>query len=853
MTTSPLRRAAAALTALALVTVSACSGDDTEGSRSTATSTPTGGAAGTAVPDGDGRYQATIHRTDDGVPHIVADDVAGLAFGQGWASGEDRACDLADQILKIRGERAAHFGAGDGDEHVTSDVAWRTIGIYDRAAEDWDDVPADARELITAYANGWNAQLDSVGVDGLTGWCAGADWVAPLEPVDIYAYARSTALLASSAQLTRYLGAQPPSDAGPEAGPTAAPASVNSGSMLAPAPADTPTVASNGWAIGAERTASGGGMLLANPHFPWEGELRFWEVHLVVPGELNVYGAQLSGVPGVGIGFTEQFGWTHTVSAGSRFTAYRLDLADGDPTSYRYGDEVRAMTSTDLAIEVLQPDGTVETVNRTAWFSHYGPVIDFPGFGWTEDATISFRDANLDNDEFIEHYLAMLQADDLDDVIDIHRRHNGVPLFNTIAASADGRAWYADTSATPNLSPEALAAYEVAKQNDPIVATAAASRAVLLDGSDPLFEWVEADGARDPGLVPFDDQPMVERDDYVFNANDSFWMPHATDLLAGDYSPLHGDQGAPRSPRTRENAVVLGDTSSGSLAGDDGVFDLDELTTAALANEGFTARELREPVVQRCQTDPVQVLDPLPIEGGEPLPAGEVDLTAACAVLEAWDGVYDLDSVGPVLWREFLARFDSTAFTASGDLWSDPFDADRPLETPSGLAPPLDGDRDPVLENLARAVQLLDRAGLAVDTPLGDAQFAVRGDTVVPIHGGDGRDGVTNIVGYGRSWSTLEPVPTRGGQLAPWSALATTDDRTGYLVNNGSSFVLAVAWGDDGPEARVHLTYGNTAERSSPAFATATRRFSAKDWRVVLFELDDVTASPGVATSTVRG
>jgi len=51
--------------------------------------------------------------------------------------------------------------------------------------------------------------------------------------------------------------------------------------------------------IGSDRTESGtGGILMANPHFPWEGELRFEEVQLTVPGEVDVYGAQLIGVPG---------------------------------------------------------------------------------------------------------------------------------------------------------------------------------------------------------------------------------------------------------------------------------------------------------------------------------------------------------------------------------------------------------------------------------------------------------------------------------------------------------------------------------------------------------------------------
>ena len=104
-----------------------------------------------------------------------------------------------------------------------------------------------------------------------------------------------------------------------------------------------PVAASNGWAVGAARSTEGGGMLVGNPHFPWEGELRFWESHLTVPGQINIYGAQLEGLPGVGIGFTDQFGWTHTVSAGNRFTAYTLELVPGKPTSYRYDDGEKAM------------------------------------------------------------------------------------------------------------------------------------------------------------------------------------------------------------------------------------------------------------------------------------------------------------------------------------------------------------------------------------------------------------------------------------------------------------------------------------------------------------------------------
>ncbi|MCB0970652.1 MAG: penicillin acylase family protein, partial [Acidimicrobiales bacterium] len=103
--------------------------------------------------------------------------------------------------------------------------------------------------------------------------------------------------------------------------------------------------ASNGWAFGSDATASGHGLVVANPHFPWTGEARLWECHLTLPGELDAYGVSLLGGPGIQIGFNAHVAWTHTFSRGHRFTLARLDLIDGDPTAYRFGDEERAMTS----------------------------------------------------------------------------------------------------------------------------------------------------------------------------------------------------------------------------------------------------------------------------------------------------------------------------------------------------------------------------------------------------------------------------------------------------------------------------------------------------------------------------
>ena len=570
-------------------------------------------------------------------------------------------------------------------------------------------------------------------------------------------------------------------------------------------------------------------MLLANPHFPWEGALRFWEVQLTVPGELDVYGAQLSGLPGVGIGFTKHVAWTHTVSAGKRFTAYKLSLVPGKPTSYLYDGQERAMTSKDATIKVLQPDGTTTDLNRTLWSSHYGPIIAFPGVGWTDATTVTYRDANIDNDEFLEQYTAMDQAESMEDLQAAHEKFNGVPLFNTIATDDKGNAWYADTSATPNLSKETIEAWTTAKANDPLVKAADDNGAVLLDGSTSSTEWVDAPGARDPGLVPYDKQPQVERDDYLFNANDSFWMPNGTHMLEGDYSPLHGPQGTERSSRTRENAWVLDDTTAEGPSGKDGKFTLDELTTAALLNEAGTARLYRQPVAEACA------------KVGSTTP----EVTEACNTLAAWDGRFDLDSVGAVLWREFWATPQRLDFATK-------FDPAQPLATPNGLT---DANLPVVIVKLQAAIDALKGVGQPITATLRQMQHDGRvaaGTERTPIHGGTGAEGTTNVVSYSARISTLEQIPKRPDRIGQ-NAQLTPD---GYWVNYGTSFVMGVSFTDDGPTAKSILTYGETQDRTSPLFTSQMKRFSEKNWKTVAFtssDIDDQKVGEAVEVSAKRG
>jgi acyl-homoserine-lactone acylase len=133
------------------------------------------------------------------------------------------------------------------------------------------------------------------------------------------------------------------------------------------------------------------------PHFPWEGELRLYELHLTIPGQLDVYGASLMGSPTVTIGFNEHVAWTHTVSPANHFTVCGLSLDPEDPTAYLYEGKPRKMERREHTIDVRQLDGTVTSLSRVMYRSHDGPMLGSSVFGSSAERAFSVRDANEAN------------------------------------------------------------------------------------------------------------------------------------------------------------------------------------------------------------------------------------------------------------------------------------------------------------------------------------------------------------------------------------------------------------------------------------------------------------------------
>ncbi len=751
---------------------------------------------GTAVAHGRG-YSALIQRASYGVPHITARDFASLGYGVGYAQAEDNICLIAQQMVTVNAQRSRWFGPQTAN--VSSDL-FHQKAIDARAAERWLTGPRDGvrspsnevRDQIRGFVAGYNAYLHRAKNRITDPACAGQEWVRPITELDMWRANWARMIRASSGALADGIVAAAPPAANGGGAPASAPQAEAVVSARDGAPAG---VGSNAYGLGRDATAGGAGMLLANPHFPWDGGERFYRMHLKVPGRYDVEGAALVGDPIVEIGHNGRVAWSHTVSTARRFVWHRLALVPGDPTSYLYDGKPRKMTARTVTVQT--PGGPV---SRTFYDTHYGPVVVVPGrFDWTAQAAYAITDVNATNNRALDGWLAMGRAKSVGELRSVLDRRQFLPWVNVIAADRDGRALYADHSVVPRVTDPLAAACIPAPFKD-LYAT---SGQAVLDGSRSACELGRDPDAAVPGILGPANLPTLVRTDYVTNSNDSYWLANPARPLEG-YPRIIGDERTERSLRTRLGVHQVRQR----LAGTDGLpgkgFTTGKLWDVTLGNRAYGGELVRDDLVRACEAQPTATASD----------GTTVDLTAACAALRRWDLKVDLGSRGAHLFTEFAL--------AGGLRFAQPFDPDAPLTTPNRLA--VDAPR--VRTALADAVRKL--AGIPLDARLGDVQTEPRGTERIPIHGGRAEGGVFNMI-----IGVLEPG-------------------VGYSkIRHGTSFLMAVELGRNGPSGRQILTYSQSANPNSPWYADQTRLYSGKGWDTVKFTEKQLRADPNLVTYRV--
>ncbi|NDE86298.1 MAG: acylase, partial [Gammaproteobacteria bacterium] len=590
-----------------------------------------------------------IRRTAHGVPHVTASDYAGLGLGIGYASAEDNLCELMDRMLTVRGERAKYFGPGDKDANVVSDAYHRLVGYTGRVEAllagpaDSPSTPSkDARALLAGFVAGVNRYLRDTGVDKLPDTrCRGADWVQPITELDYWRnlYAGQVPL-----QMAGIVGAKPPV---PQTAAQNLPQTV---ALTRDDPLPDPEMlGSNAYGLGKQATKSGRGALLANPHYPWDGINRFYRMHLLIPGKLNVVGAGLMNTPLVGIGHTEHIAWTHTVSTARRFGYFELALDPADPTRYLVDGKSVAMLRIPIKIAVKSATGLKE-IERLLHATQYGPVLATETFPWSSAKAYALA-VPPQGLRIVDQYLAIWQARSVEELRTALGRYQATQ-FNTTATDSRGRAFFGDMGMIPKVT----TAHAERCTTSPLARQQWTSlRIPVLDGSRSDCAWQTDADASAPGIFGSAAAPQLFRDDYVTQSNDSHWLSNPSQPLEG-YSPIYGDERTPRTLRT-----LLGlDIVDRRLKGRDGLagrgFDVESLKTSLFNNRHLGGEIARDDVVHSC------------IES-TPGPM--------CDALQRWDLRVDLDSRAAHVFHLFVE---------AGGLQFEPgFDPAKPLEWPKRL------------------------------------------------------------------------------------------------------------------------------------------------------------------------
>ena len=751
-------------------------------------------AAGCASMGGGEPRTATIERTANGVPHIVAPDFETLAYAVAYAHAQDNVCQTAQQLLTVRGQRSRHLGGTDtallGRRVFPNDQIDLFIAAHmdDAAlARSWGQASADVQAMARGYVAGYNRFLsDQAG--RLPAACNGQPWVQPMTLAEYYRLAEVSSVQAGLVAFAdAVLGAQPPAT---KTGAAPAVTLADAEQAAREMGLVDPPLGSNAWAFGKDSTGTGRGLLLGNPHFPWAGVNRFWQMHLTIPGRMDVMGASTGHGAVVHVGFNKDVAWSHTVSTGKRFTLHELALVPGDPTSYLVDGQPEKMRSRQVTVMIRGSDDVYSVKPQTLWSTRWGPVIAAPrlGLAWTAERAYAMQDANAGNARSADTWLQMAGATRVQDLHTAHR-NLGVPWVNTIAVDRLGQAMYTDVSVVPDVDAAMLERCKPSPQAAALRTSAAGI--VVLDGSRSACNWKRDPSSAVPGLTPLERMPVAIRSDWVHNSNDSFFYTHPAQRFDG-ISPMVGDD-VVRRPRTRSGLIEVPELVAR------GPVTAQAVQAQLFSNRNLMARAVLPDLLAACTS-----------AAGAPTP----EARDGCTALRGWDRTNNLDARGAHLFREFWR----VASTVPG-VYRLPFDKVQPVATPAGLKMDDAAVAGKVWDALTQAVQKTRAAGFALDAPLGTVQRPLISEEPIGLHGGDEMEGVLNNL---------------GNQFAPGIT------PQGLRIDYGSSYIQTVTFDARGPVAQAILTYGQSTNPASPHATDQLRLFSAKSWPALPFHPEDV-------------
>ena len=277
-----------------------------------------------------------------GIPHIVAQTEEDAWAALGFLHARDRMFQMEMMRRGARGQTAAMAGAAA----LRLDRFMRLLRLEERATADLAALDAETRAALEAYARGVNGWIAA------RGRFAAPEFIAlgapePWQPVDSLLWGKIMGLWLGGnwrmelerARLAARLSPEQLGDLWPEDTTAGRPdeplmqteakasgalrgAGLNGAALAAlaqhfprfPEDAPLPEIASNAWAVGSGRSASGAPLLAADPHLSHSAPILWYLARITLPDGRSLMGATAPGVPGVVIGRNENLAWGFTTT-----------------------------------------------------------------------------------------------------------------------------------------------------------------------------------------------------------------------------------------------------------------------------------------------------------------------------------------------------------------------------------------------------------------------------------------------------------------------------------------------------------------------------------------------------------
>ena len=360
----------------------------------------------------------------------------------------------------------------------------------------------------------------------------------------------------------------------------------------------SPSFASNNWAVSPKRSANGHALLEGDPHLELTLPSIWYEVHLVVPGKLDVYGVTIPGSPAVLIGFNRDVAWTFTNTGADVLDYYAEQVDDADrPTKYMLDGAWKPL---ERRVESYKDGAGREVGVDTVYFTHRGPMKRVNGH-W-----LSMRWTVLEAGRELAGFYGAAHAASAADAENAMAQSYLAPAQNMLAADRGGHIAIRSTGRFP-------------------VRPADGRGNVIRDGTKSASDWT--------GALALADYPQAAdpAQGYLASANQQPVDPRTTkNWWGGNYDPWRA---------LRINALLRADSS---------------MTTDKM--QQFET----DPGSERANLFVPYFIDAARLRIGDP--ASSVDtkaLVEAATLLAAWDRRYTEENTRAALFEEAMRELVS--------------------------------------------------------------------------------------------------------------------------------------------------------------------------------------------------